>query len=217
MKAVPASLMNSAAPARIVYLAFALGCIGHGLWLLVDPAGWNELLRMQAEDFGGGSVPLYLLRKAGVTYLCISLAFLWCVMNPGIRRRVHPVLALFFVLTAAVHAAEIVTTGAPGHRWVTDFPFIFLPPLVLLAMMVPLPDFSLPGHETGRVKWFDTKKGFGFIVRGNGQEIFVHYRSIRGQGHRALKDGQPVRFRVTTGEKGLQAEDVTPVGNAGRD
>jgi CspA family cold shock protein len=60
--------------------------------------------------------------------------------------------------------------------------------------------------ESGSVKWFNAGKGFGFITRNNGEEIFVHFRSIVGQ--RALRDGQRVEFSVTTGSKGLQAEDV---------
>ncbi len=60
--------------------------------------------------------------------------------------------------------------------------------------------------ETGSVKWFNASKGFGFISRSNGEEIFVHFRSIVGQ--RSLRDGQLVEFSVTTGSKGLQAEDV---------
>lgn len=64
--------------------------------------------------------------------------------------------------------------------------------------------------ETGEVKWFDSKKGFGFIQRENGDEIFVHHRSIEdtGQGRRRLRDGQAVEFRVEETDKGLQAEDV---------
>lgn len=206
------TLVHSETPARAIYLVFALACIGNGIWLLVDPLGWNSLLRMHVEDFGEGDALLHLLRKTGVTYLCVSLAFLWCMVDAAVRTRVHPVLTLFFLLIAGVHAADIVATQAPGQRWLTDFPFIFLPPLVLLLMMIRLPD--LTQRERGHVKWFDSKKGFGFIVRDGGEEIFVHYRSIRGNGHRVLKDGQPVRFRVVSGEKGLQAEDVMPVGPA---
>ena len=63
-------------------------------------------------------------------------------------------------------------------------------------------------NTTGTVKWFNTNKGFGFITRDNGDDVFVHFRSIRGQGHRTLIEGQRVEFNVTKGEKGLQAEDV---------
>jgi CspA family cold shock protein len=65
------------------------------------------------------------------------------------------------------------------------------------------------GHkETGSVKWFSSSKGFGFITRENGEDIFVHFRSISGDGHRILREGQKVEFAVTEGSKGLQAEDV---------
>ena len=60
----------------------------------------------------------------------------------------------------------------------------------------------------GTVKWFNDSKGFGFITRDNGDDIFVHFRSIRGDGHRVLRDGQRVEFVISEGEKGLQAEDV---------
>jgi len=72
----------------------------------------------------------------------------------------------------------------------------------------PKPINSNKGRETGTVKWFNTNKGFGFITRDNGDDVFVHFRSIRGQGHRTLIEGQRVEFDVTKGEKGLQAEDV---------
>ncbi|WP_028238513.1 cold-shock protein [Stutzerimonas azotifigens] len=64
------------------------------------------------------------------------------------------------------------------------------------------------GRETGTVKWFNTSKGFGFISRDSGEDIFVHFRAIRGEGHRVLAEGQRVEFSVTQREKGLQAEDV---------
>ena len=63
-------------------------------------------------------------------------------------------------------------------------------------------------REQGTVKWFNANKGFGFIVRDNGEEIFVHFRSIRGDGRRSLRDGQQVRFSFAETDKGPQAEDV---------
>ena len=66
------------------------------------------------------------------------------------------------------------------------------------------------GIEQGRIKWFDGAKGFGFIIRANGEEIFVHHRSVLGKGRHSLKDGAAVRYRVVNTDKGPQAEDVEP-------
>lgn len=63
-------------------------------------------------------------------------------------------------------------------------------------------------RETGTVKWFDNAKGFGFIQRSGGEDVFVHFRQIRGEGYRTLQEGQQVQFSVVQGHKGLQAEDV---------
>lgn len=64
-------------------------------------------------------------------------------------------------------------------------------------------------RELGTVKWFNNARGYGFITRGeNSDDIFVHYRNIRGEGYRSLNEGQQVEFAILEGEKGLQAEDV---------
>lgn len=65
------------------------------------------------------------------------------------------------------------------------------------------------GQEVGTVKWFNAAKGFGFITRENGDDVFVHFRSIQGKGHRSLGEGQRVVFSVAEGDKGLQAVDVS--------
>ncbi len=67
-------------------------------------------------------------------------------------------------------------------------------------------------REQGKVKWFNFSKGFGFITRDQGDDIFVHYRSIQGKGKRTLYEGQIVEFIVTEGDKGYQAEDVEVIG-----
>ncbi len=61
---------------------------------------------------------------------------------------------------------------------------------------------------TGTVKWFDSKKGFGFILNAEGKDVFVHFSSIEGEGFRALKDGEPVEYEQVTGDKGLLARNV---------
>ena len=66
----------------------------------------------------------------------------------------------------------------------------------------------LRGSEQGTVKWFNISKGYGFITRADGSDIFVHYRSIEGQGRRNLREGQAVEFVPGQGDKGPQAESV---------
>jgi CspA family cold shock protein len=66
-------------------------------------------------------------------------------------------------------------------------------------------------RQVGTVKWFNESKGFGFISRENGPDVFVHFRAINGTGFKTLQEGQNVSFAVVQGQKGLQAEDVTAV------
>ena len=68
---------------------------------------------------------------------------------------------------------------------------------------------------TGNVKWFDTKKGFGFIVGPEGQDVFVHFSSIEGDGFRSLKDGESVDYDIARGDKGFSATRVKRLATAG--
>jgi len=63
--------------------------------------------------------------------------------------------------------------------------------------------------ETGTVKWFNAAKGFGFIQRESGEDVFVHFSAINSSGYRSLDEGARVEFTVKKGPKGLQAEDVS--------
>lgn len=63
-------------------------------------------------------------------------------------------------------------------------------------------------REIGTVKWFDAKKGYGFIANEQGKEVFVHYTSITGDGYRSLEEGQQVEFTIGEGKKGPQAQNV---------
>ena len=66
-------------------------------------------------------------------------------------------------------------------------------------------------RQSGTVKWFNDAKGFGFIERPEEEDVFVHFRSIRGDGFRTLKQGSEVEFSVSETDKGFQAEDVVEV------
>ena len=67
---------------------------------------------------------------------------------------------------------------------------------------------------TGKVKWFDNKKGYGFIIDENGKEVFVHYTGIVKEGFKALSEGQNVEFELSNGDKGEQAVNVVVVAKA---
>jgi cold shock protein len=70
---------------------------------------------------------------------------------------------------------------------------------------------SMADLVSGVVKWFNDDKGYGFIEREGGADVFVHFRAINGNGRKTLKEGQKVTFEVTQGQKGPQAENVTPL------
>jgi len=70
-------------------------------------------------------------------------------------------------------------------------------------------DTGPEGIETGTVKWFNVNKGYGFVTTSRGEDVFVHFRSIRGRGRRSLRQGQSVRFDLVDGDKGRQAENVS--------
>lgn len=66
-------------------------------------------------------------------------------------------------------------------------------------------------REQGTVKWFNASKGYGFITREKGEDVFVHFSAIQGDGYRSLQEGAAVEFEVTEGPKGPQAANVTPL------
>jgi CspA family cold shock protein len=68
--------------------------------------------------------------------------------------------------------------------------------------------FRRPRYMTGKVKWFNAEKGYGFIESENGSDVFVHFSAIQSEGFKTLEEGQPVQFDVTQGNRGDQAANV---------
>lgn len=128
------------------------------------------------------SVPLFFLSRNGFTVSTATMPWL--------------LVPLFVFLSAgnyvSARSATRPVAGNPGTRSATQSPDL--------------------DRESGNVKWFNARKGFGFITRDRGDDVFVHFRSIRGDGRRVLKDGQRVEFAVIESKKGLQAEDVAVAG-----
>ncbi|WP_416359238.1 cold shock domain-containing protein membrane protein [Ectopseudomonas khazarica] len=144
--------------------------------------------------------------------------------NTPVPRQQLANLSSALLILAAVVQSLILLAPLPN---IGGQPAIWLPLLTigiavafqLTAQLNPQPRDSQPravaqhsasqkDRETGTVKWFNTSKGFGFISRDSGEDIFVHFRAIRGEGHRVLIEGQRVEFSVMQRDKGLQAEDV---------
>jgi CspA family cold shock protein len=101
---------------------------------------------------------------------------------------------------------------------IVEFDLKFLPVLVTacsqtstLRSAVNQYQRSNTQMETGTVKWFNDAKGFGFLSRENGEDVFVHHTAIQSNGFRSLQEGQRVQFNVTKGPKGWQAENVQVV------
>lgn len=135
------------------------------------------------------------------------------------------VIGLIIALVAATLTSVIMTGSAFNVVLLAAFVITAVSCVLLGGTAHALPDEPAHAHaaahdehpqqvplegdrEHGKVKWFNVSKGFGFIIREDGEEIFVHFRSIRGSGRRSLRDGQAVSFVVADSDKGPQAEDV---------
>ncbi|VVO06879.1 cold-shock protein [Pseudomonas fluorescens] len=150
--------------------------------------------------------------------LNLTLAPVIPYWNKGPRHQLQNLVSALLVLAVVL---QILTLLAP-------LPVIGGQPAILVSLVTALiavllhlaisfytsspavasPSYDMTNRDTGTVKWFNTSKGFGFISRDSGDDIFVHFRAIRGEGHRVLVEGQRVEFSVMNRDKGLQAEDV---------
>lgn len=99
--------------------------------------------------------------------------------------------------TVATPSAALTTTQGLTATAMTRLPVLSMSQKRFFSESAP--------REQGTVKWFDSSKGFGFIIRENGSDLFVHFSSIQGQGYRTLEEGQRVEFSLGTGPKGPAA------------
>lgn len=148
-------------------------------------------------------------RKFAVRAVLAAIAL--SALSTGVVYAVLPLEsagALAFVLLFVLFMLTALLTALAGGAWGDVFHATTPPSRTSLG------DHSLAEvgkQEMGTVKWFDANKGYGFILRDSGPEIFVHYRSIQGEGHRVLYEGQRVKFVIAQGRKGLQAEEVVVI------
>ncbi len=138
--------------------------------------------------------------------------------NKGPRQHLQNLVSALLVLTVVLQTLTLI---APMPVIAGQPAVLFSLVIALVAVLLHLAisfyksspaaaptSYDMSNRDTGTVKWFNTSKGFGFISRDSGDDIFVHFRAIRGEGHRVLVEGQRVEFSVMNRDKGLQAEDV---------
>lgn len=142
-----------------------------------------------------------LIAKLLLSLVIAILAF--TLTNLAISGEVfgEPMLLLSFFVASV--ATALIVGAQPASTGTTQAPIA--PVSKQSTQNPPARDAN---RDHGTVKWFNVSKGFGFIVKDDGEEIFVHFRSIRGEGRRSLRDGQSVSFIVAESDKGPQAEDV---------
>ena len=172
-------------------------------------------LRSEAVPYLQQPDALYL---AFFGLLNLTLAPVIPYWNKGPRHQLQNLVSALLVLAVVLQTltllAEIAfVSGQPNGLFSLDAAVT----AVLLHLAISFyksspaaasPSYDMTNRDTGTVKWFNTSKGFGFISRDSGDDIFVHFRAIRGEGHRVLVEGQRVEFSVMNRDKGLQAEDV---------
>jgi CspA family cold shock protein len=172
-------------------------------------------LQPQAAPYLQQSDALYL---AFFGLLNLTLAPVIPYWNKGPRHQLQILVSVLLVLAVVLQTLTLLA----------QIPMIAGQPAILFSLVITLvavllhlaisfyksspaaasPSYDMSNRDTGTVKWFNTSKGFGFISRDSGDDIFVHFRAIRGEGHRVLVEGQRVEFSVMNRDKGLQAEDV---------
>ncbi|WJN60857.1 Cold shock protein of CSP family [Pseudomonas sp. SO81] len=185
--------------------------------------GGGALLLSFAPSLRSETLPY--LQQPDAIYLALFglanllLAPLLPVRHEGVRNQLQALVSALLVFASVLQALILLAPLAQiGNQPAVSLSLATLLAAALLHLAINLgkrsPRIAMPrrdlddSRETGTVKWFNTSKGFGFISRDIGDDIFVHFRAIRGEGHRVLVEGQRVEFSVMQRDKGLQAEDV---------
>lgn len=199
--------MRSKQSIALLYSLLGLLFALNGLFMLVMPALWLKLFPLAFTTIDVSSE--FAVRLLGMVDIGLSPLFFWCARN---LKRCRTVRLSLTITTTGVAAVTIASIAAGPSSLLAQLPSVILtglPALLLLLLSMPARTVRVKGpREQGSVKWFNANKGFGFITRDSGDDVFVHYRAIRGEGHRTLREGQRVDFFLKRGDKGLQADDV---------
>ncbi len=200
--------MRSKQGLALLFSLMGLGYALNGLFMLVAPSLWLKLFPL-AFTLPSDANSEFAVRLLAIADISLAPLFFWCARNLKRCRTIRLVLTLQATGFAAVVLASLAARDGGIAAQLPSVVLVLLPALALLALSIPSRTIRVKGpREQGSVKWFNANKGFGFITRDNGDDVFVHYRAIRGEGHRTLREGERVEFFLKRGDKGLQADDV---------
>ncbi len=199
--------MRSKQSIALLYSLMGLGYALNGLVMLVAPGLWLKIFPLAFTSINADSE--FAVRLLGTVDIGLAPLFFWCARN---LKRCRTIRLALTIQAAGFAAVAVISMSAGTPALISLTPSIVLtvlPALLLLLLSLPPRTVRVKGpREQGTVKWFNANKGFGFITRDSGDDVFVHYRAIRGEGHRTLREGQRVEFFLKRGDKGLQADDV---------
>ncbi len=199
--------MRSKQSIALLYSLMGLGYALNGLVMLVAPGLWLKLFPLAFTTINADSE--FAVRLLGTVDIGLAPLFFWCARNLKRCRTIRLALTIQATGFAAVSVISMATGPLALSSLIPSVVLTVLPALLLLLLSLPPRTVRVKGpREQGTVKWFNANKGFGFITRDTGDDVFVHYRAIRGEGHRTLREGQRVEFFLKRGDKGLQADDV---------
>lgn len=174
-----------------------LALIATGLALLLLGPLWSHPL-FDPER----AMELALARMAGAGFLLAGAVNAFCLARNETGGILYLLVSAFLLIAVGGHALVVT-----DHGWFWALPVLHLLPPVL-SRLPGLPGLPVAGRHTGEVKWFNPRKGFGFITGDDGTEVFVHFRALRTGHRQSLKPGARVRYRVRTTDRGDQAQDV---------
>jgi cold shock CspA family protein len=199
--------MRSKQAVALIYSILGLGFALNGLFMLVLPHLWLSIFPLAFVEPAANAE--FAVRLLGTIEIGMAPLFFWCARNLKRCRTVRLSLSIMAIGAAAVTIYSMSANTTPLMSLLPSIILLVLPAFILLILSLPARTIRVKGpREQGEVKWFNSNKGFGFITRDMGDDVFVHYRAIRGEGHRTLREGQRVDFYLKRGDKGLQADDV---------
>ena len=125
---------------------FAVGNLANAAWMLADPLGWYHGIPAAVPDFGPANE--HFIRDVGAAFAMMGLGLAWATVRPAVRLPVMVMVSLFYLLHAAVHVLDTARGLVPPSHWMLDFPAVYLPAILLVAVTVALQRYAARQEAT---------------------------------------------------------------------